>query len=186
MTKVFIGGSRRLSTLSPRVRTKLNSIIHKRYMILVGDANGADKSVQRYLTDKHYNNVMVFCMANGCRNNLGQWETRRVEVSASIKGIDFYSAKDLEMVKEADYGFMLWDGKSRGTLLNIVRLLERDKKTLVYVSPKRTFLTLTTPADVEGLLAKCDEEQLDLFGNRTGMSQTPKKRTTQHQLNLTR
>jgi adenine-specific DNA-methyltransferase len=184
MTRVFIGGSRRISSLNAYVRAELDGIIHNGYTILVGDANGADKSVQKYLLDMHYINVIVFCMANGCRNNLGQWETKGVEVSGNRKGFEFYSAKDLEMVKEADYGFMLWDTKSKGTLLNIIRLLKSDKKTIVYVSPERTFLTLITQADIGDLLAKCDAEHRDLFENKFKISRMLKREPIQHALDL--
>jgi hypothetical protein len=34
-------------------------MIEKGFQILVGDADGADKAVQRYLADKAYPNVLV-------------------------------------------------------------------------------------------------------------------------------
>jgi hypothetical protein len=40
-------------------------------------------------------------------------------------------AKDLHMAREADYGFMIWDGQSSGTLSNILELLEMGNKVLV-------------------------------------------------------
>jgi hypothetical protein len=185
MTRVFIGGSRRIASLNAPVRAKLDGIIQKKYTILVGDANGADKSVQKHLLDRHYDNVIVFCMANGCRNNLGQWETRRIQASGSKNGFEFYSAKDMEMAKEADYGFMLWDAESKGTLQNIINLLKSEKKTLVYVSPERSFLTLNTLEDIRGLLDKCDAEHLDLFEDRFKISCILKGDPVQHALDIT-
>lgn len=44
------------------------------------------------------------------------------------------------MAEEAEYGFMLWDGKSVGTLLNVARLLEQHKKVVFYSAPERDFL----------------------------------------------
>jgi hypothetical protein len=46
------------------------------------------------------------------------------------------------MVQEADYGLMLWDGKSRGTLTNIVDLVRQGRPVVVYVAPAKTFATL--------------------------------------------
>lgn len=184
MTKVFVGGSRRISSLNTCIRARLDNIIHNEYTVLVGDANGADKSVQNYLLDRGYRNVIVFCMANGCRNNLGEWEIRRIKVSDNRNGFEFYSTKDLEMAKEADYGFMLWDAKSKGTLLNIINLLKRDKKTLVYVTPDRTYLTLTSIDDIRELLAKCDEVHLDMFENKLKISRMLKEEPVQHALDL--
>jgi hypothetical protein len=37
-------------------------MIEKGFTILVGDANGADKAVQRYPADKDYRDVVVHCM----------------------------------------------------------------------------------------------------------------------------
>ena len=45
---------------------------------------------------------------------------------------DFYKQKDIVMAEDADYRFMIWDGQSRGTLNNIINLLQKDKKVLVY------------------------------------------------------
>ena len=39
-------------------------------MILVGDANGADKAVQQHVASRRYEHVLVYCM-DECRNNIG-------------------------------------------------------------------------------------------------------------------
>jgi hypothetical protein len=70
MTKVFIAGSRRLSRLNADVKRRIDTMIDKDFTILVGDANGADKAIQRYLAGKGYRNVIVHCMANNCRNRM--------------------------------------------------------------------------------------------------------------------
>ena len=44
--KVFIGGPLKIRTLKPDVISKLNSIIKKKYKVLIGDANGVDKTIQ--------------------------------------------------------------------------------------------------------------------------------------------
>lgn len=79
MTKVFIAGSRKLSRLSPEVKARIDAMIEKGFAILVGDANGADQAVQRYLADKGYRNVVVHCMSGNCRNNVGGWPTQEQE-----------------------------------------------------------------------------------------------------------
>lgn len=42
MTKVFFGGSRKLSTLNHAIRQRADNIVDKRFEVLIGDANGAD------------------------------------------------------------------------------------------------------------------------------------------------
>ena len=70
MTKIFIAGSRRLSRLNVDVKRRIDTMIDKGFTILVGDANGADQALQRYLAEKGYRHVIVHCMANNCRNNV--------------------------------------------------------------------------------------------------------------------
>ena len=60
------------------------------------------------------------------------------------------------MSEKADYGFMIWDGASPGTVNNVLNLLERGKKVVVYVSPRKEFRTFRTLSDATGLLHDMD------------------------------
>ena len=142
MSKIFIGGSRHVSRLGAPVRARLDTIIEKGLPVIVGDANGADKAVQQYLFSKSYDQVEVFCSGKACRNNVGRWKTRQIDTDPRERGFRFYAAKDREMAREADYGFMVWDGKSTGTLLNVLRLLRQDKKVVIYSVPEHKFAEL--------------------------------------------
>jgi len=126
-------------------------------MVIIGDANGSDKAIQQYLAAKNYKNVVVFCMGDHCRNNLGNWPTRHISPGHDRKDFAYYAAKDLEMAKEASCGFMLWDGKSKGTLNNILNLLSKKKKVVVYFSLEKMCHTLRSLDDLEKLLAKCSD-----------------------------
>lgn len=163
MIKVFIGGSRKVTRLNKIIKNRIDNIINKDFTILVGDANGVDKAVQKYLFDKGYNNVFVFCTGNNCRNNLGNWITKNIETTQARKDFSFYTIKDLEMAKESDYGFMIWDAKSKGTLNNIINLLKENKKILVYYTPEKEFYTLSKYDDLEKLLTKSDVKSLEVF-----------------------
>ena len=186
MTKVFIGGSRKISKLDKAIKDRIDNIIQNEDIVLIGDANGADKSVQHYLFDKKYKNVLVFCMDDKCRNNIGSWQTKSIEVSRSKKDFSYYSIKDLEMAKAADYGFMIWDAQSNGTLNNIVNLLQENKKTLLYFSPNRNFFTLATIDNLEELLAKCDKKHLDIFEEKLKISSILKKESQRRTSNLSK
>jgi hypothetical protein len=54
---------------------------------LVGDANGADKAVQRHLAEKGYRNVIAHCMAANCRNNVGGWPIREIAAPEGARGL---------------------------------------------------------------------------------------------------
>jgi len=156
-TKVFIGGSRRISRLNKEVKRRLDKIIANRLRVVIGDANGADEAVQRYLVRRDYDNVIVFCMAGQCRNNLGNWPTREIVAAPGAKrDFAYYATKDRAMGREADYGLMLWDGKSRGTITNIEDLVQRQKPVVVYLAPTKSFVTLRERDQLGHLLGRFD------------------------------
>jgi hypothetical protein len=157
MNTVFIGGSRRVARLNPTIRERLDNIITKGLRIVIGDANGSDRAVQGYLAERGHRNVVVYCMANGCRNNLGDWPVRAVE-AAGERGFEYYALKDAEMAKAGDCGFMIWDGRSKGTLLNIQRLLSDAKPVVVYFAPERKCHTLRAQRELDKLLVKAPRE----------------------------
>jgi len=164
VSKVFIGGSRRLTKLNSDITSRIDNIIQSGYTILLGDANGVDKSVQKYLQGKRYHNVLVYCMGPQYRNNLANWETKHIpENQQGKKDFSYYSLKDSKMATAADYGFMIWDGKSKGTLNNILNLLRDDKKTLVYYSPEKKFYTVDAFAILKGLLQQGDKQLQAMF-----------------------
>jgi hypothetical protein len=101
---------------------------------------------------------------------LGGWEERAVPVPKGLTGRDFFTAKDLAMAEEADYGLVLWDGKSIGSINNVLSLLKRGKTVVVYLSPNQAFTTLKRAEDVERLLCECDPEDREEIGKKTGLS----------------
>ena len=151
MTSVFIGGSRRLGRMNAELAHRLDNIIDKRLCVLVGDANGFDRAAQAYLADNGYREVVVFCTAGHCRNNVGQWPIHSVEYHGKDRGREFYTAKDDAMLREADYGLFAWDGKSQGTLRNVRMMAERGRPASVYVSPLKKFVTIRSTEDAERL-----------------------------------
>lgn len=142
MTTVFLGGSRRVSKINSAVQRRLDNIINNNFRIVIGDANGADKSIQQYLFARNYSNVEVFCTDGICRNNVGNWRVRAVPSKSKVRDFSFYASKDREMSKEATIGMMIWDGKSIGTLVNTFRLLTDEKKVVIYVMPEKRFSEL--------------------------------------------
>lgn len=87
------------------------------------------------------------------RGRNATWIATSIPANAGIiaenparRDFEFYRAKDRAMVQEAEYGLMLWDGKSRGTLMNAVGLIRRGRPLVLYVAATRFFLTLRQPA----------------------------------------
>ncbi len=161
MKTIFLSGSRGISRLNEDIRSRVQNIIESGFRVIIGDANGADKALQKFLADSGYENVVVFCAGKACRNNIGAWDVHEVHVDTNLKGRDFYTEKDKEMAARADYGLILWDGKSAGSINNVFELLKRDKTAIVYFSPEKSFCDIKQLQDAQNLLDRCDEESID-------------------------
>ena len=184
MTKVFIGGSRFINRLNNMVLERLNNIITNQYRVLIGDADGADTAVQDYLQKMNYHDVSVFCSGDICRNNLGNWEVVYVDVPQNLRGNKFYMVKDAQMAELADYGFMLWDGKSPGTINNVFNLLLGGKKVLLYYAPEKHFYTVSKPEDIEQLLMKCELQEIDKIDKKINLGSLRKSLLNSGQISL--
>ena len=158
MMKVFIGGSRKISKLGSEVRQRIDEILEKHLPIVIGDAPGVDKSVQQYLHAKGYREVEVFCSGTRCRNNVGEWRTRQVAVNSSRRDFDFYATKDIQMAQEASFGFMIWDGESAGTLMNVLRLIKQNKEAVILEVPKRASYELKSESEWKDFFSACSDE----------------------------
>lgn len=153
--KVFIAGARSIKSLDYSVQKRIASICSKGYDILVGDCYGVDASVQNFCANRTYKNVTVYASNGIARNNIGSWTIKSVAVDSSAKGFDFYRQKDISMSKDADCGFMVWDGQSKGTLYNIASLVFQNKPVIVYLEPLTKTFRIGSHAGLVKLLSLC-------------------------------
>jgi len=160
MKTIFLSGSRAINRLNDEIRSRVRNIMNNEFRIILGDANGADKALQKFLLDCNYKNVVIFCAGNTCRNNLGNWDVHQVSVDPKLTGRSFYTQKDKEMAIRADYGLVMWDGKSAGSINNVFELLKKNKYAVVYFSPDKEFYNIKQLQDAKNLLKKCDEKSI--------------------------
>ncbi len=146
-----------ITHLNHEVTERIDNIINKGFNILVGDANGVDQSIQLYLSSKNAKSVTIFCSGDYPRNNIGQWPVQRIETPHTKGSRAYFTAKDIRMAEIADYGLMIWDTKSTGTLNNIIELLVRNKKSVVYVNKTKIFINIFTVVQLETLLSFMSE-----------------------------
>ena len=161
--KVFVAGSKNISSLDREVQRRLSSICEKGYSILVGDCYGVDSQVQEFCFHNNYRDVSVYANNGFPRNNIGAWPVNTIIVTASVKDFEFYSKKDAAMCRDADYGYMIWDGRSKGTLRSIADLAEQGKMTLIYLSPVHKTVHGQSKEELEKLIAICPAETRALY-----------------------
>lgn len=151
-TRVFIAGSMNIKHLDPKVKERIDNIVAQDFEVVVGDADGVDASIQQYLVDRGKSRAVVFCSGHQPRNNVGHWPVQRVETGYSEGSRAFFTAKDVRMAEVADVGLMIWDTKSTGTLSNVIELLSRKKKSVVFVNKAKVFKNIGTVEQLEELL----------------------------------
>lgn len=152
MTTVFIAGSISINRLNAMVQERICNIVSSNFSVVVGDADGADSAIQACLRDCQAGSVTVYCTGDAPRNNIGDWPARHVYSKAKVGSRAYFTAKDLEMARCSDYGLMIWDCKSTGTLNNIIELLRRRKKSVVFINRDKVFVTVSDISRLEHLL----------------------------------
>jgi hypothetical protein len=166
MKKIFISGSISIKSLDDNIKKRLNNIINNNHTVLIGDANGADLLVQEYFNETRYSKVNVYCSGPICRNNVGDWNKINVEIPAKTKGRKFYMIKDKQMALDSDYGFMLWDGKSAGTINNLFNLITNNKTGLIYLQTQQIFRTINNINEFKRFISECDEQNIQLIDKK--------------------
>jgi len=160
--KIFIAGARKIDFLSGEVLKNLKKIMENNDKILVGDADGVDKTIQTFLKSKSYNNVIVYSMEN-VRNNIGNWENIKIFTTLKKNTREYFTEKDKKMAEIADEGFMIWNKESKGTLNSIINLLIMNKKVQLYIQEKNknTFYNLSNIKELENIVLESNSKKLE-------------------------
>lgn len=153
MTTVFIAGSISISHLHVKVQERIGKIVSSDFDVVVGDANGADTSIQQCLHNYNAQKVTVYCTGESPRNNIAEWPVHKVYSKAKAGSRAYFTAKDLEMARNSDYGLMIWDCKSTGTISNVIALLMENKKSVVFVNKNKDFVIISDKVGLDHLLS---------------------------------
>ncbi len=170
MTTIFLSGSRSITRLAPQVQERLLNIIGNEFDVVVGDANGADKAVQKFLSAQGYRRVTVYHVGDSSRNNAGGWPSVQVESGRAVSGWERYAQKDKQMAVIADYGMVIWDGESAGSIHNVLELVKNSKTAVVFFAPEKTFLHVKTLNEAAALLKKASAEAQQVISDKIRFS----------------
>ena len=141
---VFVSGSSKTQSKdSPYYRKKLPKEVKEclnRYMkegnkIIVGDAPGIDRQVQKYLNQKRYKDVEVYGPGKQVRYTANKnWKTNPIDAPEYEEGSkEWLAKKDIAMTNAADSGLaVVLDEGAKATRKNVERLMEQGKAAVVY------------------------------------------------------
>ena len=144
---IFLGGSQTVNKLTVEIKNELADYMNLGHKLIVGDCKGADCLIQKFLVENGYQNVVVYFSGERARINIGGWEEKQICFAKSDQGYDLYKRKDEQMAHDADAGFMVLNGATRGTMTNIERLIALKKECRVAFPDKtERAKRLNTPA----------------------------------------
>lgn len=133
---VFISGKVKFDEPIPnKVKDELNRVISAKSKIIIGDAPGADTRVQDYLSDSGYKNVTVYTTDDAVRNNVGNWNVRKISGKGKETEREVRAQKDIAMSNKSTKGIVISSDDDRidsATSLNVKRLLNSGKSIQFY------------------------------------------------------
>ena len=171
MKNIFISGSMRIKNINKLVIDRIENIIRENFTIILGDADGVDSSIQQILFNKSYENVKIYCTGNYPRNNIGGWDIVTVHSEYKPKTRLYFTAKDIEMSTNCDFGLMVWDSKSTGTLSNVYELLKKGKTSVVFVNKLKKFITVKNNIEFESLVSVMSDSAFDKANKKINLKQ---------------
>lgn len=129
--------------LDQNMKDEVDKIIKANARIIIGDAPGADTRVQQYLAEKGYLNVVVYTTDDQVRNNVGDWEVRRIDGGGNTEERLIRRQKDIAMTSEATRGLAIMpedDNPNSATALNVERLKDSGLGVKVYDYKKKQWV----------------------------------------------
>lgn len=141
---VFVSGSSKTEfkdsgyyrrRLPKTVRNELKRHMGNHDKIVVGDAPGVDRQVQRYLNKKRYSNVEVYGPGKEVRYTANKkWTTNPIDAPEfEVGSKEWLAKKDIAMTKVSDIGLaVVLDEGAKATRKNVQRLIDQNKSVKVY------------------------------------------------------
>ena len=131
---IFLGGSKIINRISTKNKDQLVDLMNLGHNIIIGDCMGADLQMQKILQENNYKKVTVYYSGDRPRFNLGNWKTKHVSSSKLMSDYERQKLKDNQMAKDCDYGYMLLQGLTKGTMANVEELVKLNKNCEVVLT----------------------------------------------------
>ena len=133
---IFLGGSKIINRLEDEIKEDLIDFMNCGHYIIIGDCMGADFQMQKLLAENGYPNITIYYSGDRPRFNLGNWKTKHVSSNKYLSDYERQKLKDNQMAIDSDFGYMLLQGQTKGTMANVHKLLEQIKPCYVMMHDK--------------------------------------------------
>ena len=123
-SKVFVGGDKTICHVTNEIAGWLDNCMDSDEEILISDENTLP--LQAYLKAKNYRKVTVYHSEEGCKCNLGNWETK------CVPDITYSDEKNIALAFDCDYGIFTFDPSDFAMRMAVYHLHGQGKATFVY------------------------------------------------------
>ncbi len=171
-----LGGSRHIFNLPLPIINLIEERIIDKADFYIGDAPGSDTAFQTFVAKKRYNNVKIFSSAGYVRNNVGKWNFELIDSGLKSKSNSVHAFKDRHMCKLSDSGIMIWDGKSSGTMSNVIDLVQQGKNCYIWDSVNSDLINFDFIGSLEKWLDQYPEVKEESFNRLARFEKRKQKR----------
>lgn len=162
---VFISGSGSVNELDENVIQRLEKMCGNNLTILLGNKDGVERCFREYLFSVNYKDVEIFSIAGDNKECIGNWNVNEVIPPDKPIGFGYYAERDMKMIEKCDYGFMIWDGRSKDVLLNSVCLAEKKKTNVIYLHNHKKFVTVSSEDTLKRVIFQCEPKVQAMYNN---------------------
>jgi len=135
---LLMGSSAFKAELPFEVTAQVDWAVERGMTFIVGEAHGACRRFQDYLTSKGYRDVVVG-HAKSIRYNAGDWPTRQYGLSVK--------ERERGMIDDCDRAGIIWVNNSGVIAENLEQLKKQGKPTYLYETNTKTGETRHGPLD---------------------------------------
>ena len=161
--KIYVGGSKNIDTLPECIQTRLKELAGEKNGFIMGTNVGADVLLREFLSKDAKASVNVYVPEEEAVSFEGVNITyfkpryddeneRRTHENVFMHGSFVFPDADFNLLKDAEYGFFIWDGASLRTFMNILEMVWYKKTVEVYLAKTGDIYKIEKAEDLKELV----------------------------------
>ena len=166
--KIYVGGSKNIDNLPECVQTRLKELAGEKDEFIIGVNAGADVRLREFLCKEAKASVNVYVPEDDDVSyedvNVTHFkpryddEDKRRTHEKFMHGSFVFPDADYSLLKDAEYGFFIWDGESLRTFMNILEMVWYKKPVEVYLAKTGNIYKIEKAEDLKELVDKPGED----------------------------